>query len=55
MKCLHGIALVYINLELLSNQSALHKFIKCFVDLKFNRNISKTSIGMVLKYYVHNI
>lgn len=42
MKCLHDIALVIcINSELLSSKSALHKFIKRFVDLKFNRNISK--------------
>lgn len=41
MKYLCGIALVCMNLELLSNKSALHKFIKCFVDLKFNRNILK--------------
>lgn len=41
MKYLHGIALVCMNSERLSNKSALHKFIKCSVDLKFNRNISK--------------
>lgn len=55
MKCLHGIPFVIcINLELLSNKSALYKSIKRFVDLKFKKHF-KTSIGMVLKYYIHNI